>query len=330
MPQGRMSDAAMAMDRDLALEAVRVTEAAALAASGLVGRGDEQAAEEAAIAAMGVALNGLAIDGRVVIGEEGGQSQLAAGAIIGAGGPHIEIALNALEGASTTAKGGPNALSVVALALKGGFLPVPDTYMDKIAVGPGLPQGVVELDASPAKNLASLARAKSADISDLLVCILDRPRHEELIAHVREAGARIMLIADGDVSGIIATTLPETGVDLFMGSGGAREGVLAAAAITCMGGQMQARLLLRSDSDRARARTAGLGDPTRLYLMDDLARGEVMFAATGVTSGTMLRGVRRFHAGAITHSLVVRSKSGTFRFIEAHHDFTRKSDQGLK
>lgn len=318
------------MDRDLALEAARVTEAAALAASGLVGRGDEQAAEEAAIAAMRSALQALSVDGRIVIGEEQADSPLAAGATIGAGGPRIDIALNALEGASTTAKGGPNALSVVALSVEGGLLRVPDIYMEKIAVGPGLPPEVVSLDASPAENLSALAKAKGANIADLLVCILDRPRHEELIEQVRAAGARIMLIVDGDVSGIIATTLPDTGVDLFMGIGGAREGVLAAAAVTCMGGQMQARLVVRSDAERARARAVGIEDAGRLYRLSDMARGEVMFAATGVTSGAMLRGVRRFHNGAVTHSLVVRSKSGTFRLIEAHHDFTRKYGQGLK
>ncbi|MDF2764690.1 MAG: hypothetical protein K0S81_1684 [Rhodospirillales bacterium] len=316
------------MDRNLALEAVRVTEAAALAASRLMGRGDEKSADQAAVDAMRRALNGLSIRGRVVIGEgeRDEAPMLYIGEEVGTGeGPKIDIALDPLEGTTITAKGGPNALAVVAMAEEGGFLNAPDVYMDKIAVGGGLPEGVVDLDAEPAENLRELAKAKQVDISDIVVCILDRPRHAELIAKVRSAGARIMLISDGDVSGVIATSRPESGVDMYLGSGGAPEGVLAAAALRCIGGQMQGRLIFRNEDEKARGRKWGLTDLDRKYGMLDLAKGDVMFAATGVTDGTMLKGVRRFHGGATTHSMVMRSKSGTVRVIEATHNFERKT-----
>jgi fructose-1,6-bisphosphatase II / sedoheptulose-1,7-bisphosphatase len=314
------------MDRNLALEAVRVTEAAAIAASKLMGRGDEKQADQAAVDAMRRALNGLAIDGTVVIGEgeRDEAPMLYIGEKVGAGGPKIDIALDPLEGTTITAKGGQNALAVVAMASEGGFLNAPDVYMDKIAVGGGLPEGVVDLDQAPALNLKSLAKAKKMDVSDLVACILDRPRHAELIAKVREAGARIMLISDGDVSGVIATSRPGSGVDIYLGTGGAPEGVLAAAALRCIGGQMQGRLLFRNDDERGRAQRIGIKDLNRKYAMLDLARGDVMFAATGVTDGTMLKGVRRFHGGGMTHSMIMRSRTGTVRFIEATHDFTRK------
>jgi fructose-1,6-bisphosphatase II / sedoheptulose-1,7-bisphosphatase len=315
------------MDRNLALEAVRVTEAAALAASRLMGRGDEKAADQAAVDAMRRALNSLSIDGTVVIGEgeRDEAPMLYIGEKVGTGGPRIDIALDPLEGTTITAKGGYNALAVVAMANEGGFLNAPDVYMDKIAVGGGLPEGVVDLDATPEENLRNLARAKRVDVSDIVVCILDRPRHAELIARVRAAGARIMLIPDGDVSGVIATSRRESGIDMYLGSGGAPEGVLAAAALRCIGGQMQGRLIFRNDDERLRAQRCGITDFDRKYDLLDLARGEVMFAATGVTDGTMLRGVRRFHAGATTHSMVMRSKSGTVRVIEAQHNFERKT-----
>jgi fructose-1,6-bisphosphatase II / sedoheptulose-1,7-bisphosphatase len=316
-----------AMDRNLALEAVRVTEAAALAASRLMGRGDEKAADQAAVDAMRRALNSLAIDGTVVIGEgeRDEAPMLYIGEKVGAGGPKIDIALDPLEGTTITAKGGPNALSVIAMAEEGSFLNAPDVYMDKIAVGAGLPEGVVDLDATPEDNLRNLAKAKDVDVVDLVACILDRPRHGELIQRVRAAGARIMLISDGDVSGVIATSRPDSGIDIYLGSGGAPEGVLAAAALRCIGGQMQARLLFRNDTERQRAERWGIKDLSRKYGMIDLARGDdVMFAATGLTDGTMVRGVRRFHGGAITHSMVMRSKSGTVRLIEAHHNFDLK------
>jgi len=316
------------MDRNLALEAVRVTEAAALAASRQMGRGDEKAADQVAVDAMRTALNSLSIRGTVVIGEgeRDEAPMLYIGEEVGLGeGPVIDIALDPLEGTTITAKGLTNALAVVAMAEQGGFLNAPDVYMDKIAVGAGLPKGVVDLDEEPKVNLANLAKAKKMDVSDLVVCILDRPRHEELIAKVREAGARIMLISDGDVSGVIATSEPESGVDIYLGSGGSPEGVLAASALRCIGGQMQGRLLFRNDDERGRARRIGIEDLDRKYDLLDLASGDVMFAATGVTNGTMLRGVRRFAGGAITHSMVMRSRSGTVRYVEAQHNFERKT-----
>ncbi|WP_119458850.1 class II fructose-bisphosphatase [Rhodospirillaceae bacterium SYSU D60014] len=315
------------MDRNLALEAARVTEAAALAASRLMGRGDEKAADQAAVDAMRRALNSLSIEGTVVIGEgeRDEAPMLFIGEKVGSGGPKIDIALDPLEGTTITAKGGYNAMAVVAMANEGGFLNAPDVYMDKIAVGGGLPDGVVDLDAAPAENLKNLAQAKKVDISDIVVCILDRPRHAELIGQVRAAGARIMLIGDGDVSGVIATSQRDSGIDMYLGSGGAPEGVLAAAALRCIGGQFQGRLLFRNDDERGRAHRYGIEDLDRKYSLLDLAHGDVMFAATGVTDGTMLRGVRRFHGGATTHSMVMRSKSGTVRVIEAQHNFTVKT-----
>ena len=318
------------MDRNLALEVVRVTEAAALSASRLMGRGDEKAADQAAVDAMRTALNSLYIDGTVVIGE--GERDEAPMLYIGEkvgqgkGGPAIDIALDPLEGTTITAKGGMNALAVIAMADEGGFLNAPDVYMDKIAVGGGLPEGVVDLDASPAENLRNLAKAKNLDVSDLVACILDRPRHAELIAAVRAAGARIMLIGDGDVSGVISTSQPDSGVDIYMGSGGAPEGVLAAAALRCIGGQMQGRLLFRNADERERAARWGVTELDKKYGLYDLAKGDVMFAATGVTTGTMLRGVRRTPIGAYTHSIIMRSKTGTVRFVESYHNFERKTD----
>ena len=315
------------MDRNLALEVVRVTEWAALAASRLMGRGDEKAADQAAVDAMRSALNGLAIQGVVVIGEgeRDEAPMLYIGEKVGRGiGPRVDIALDPLEGTTITAKGGPNALAVIAMAEEGGFLNAPDVYMDKIAVGGGLPDGVVDLDEAPKTNLKNLAKAKQMEVSDLVACILDRPRHAELIAKVRESGARIMLISDGDVSGVIATSRPDSGVDIYLGTGGAPEGVLAAAALRCIGGQIQGRLLFRNDDEKARAKKWGIKDLNRKYSMVELAKGDVMFAATGVTDGTMLKGVRRFQGGGMTHSMVMRSRTGTVRFIEAHHDFTRK------
>jgi fructose-1,6-bisphosphatase II / sedoheptulose-1,7-bisphosphatase len=321
-----------AMDRNLALEAVRVTEAAALSASRLMGRGDEKAADQAAVDAMREALNSLAIDGTVVIGEgeRDEAPMLYIGEKVGSGhGPRIDIALDPLEGTTITAKGGANALAVIAMAAEGGFLNAPDVYMEKIGIGGGLGE-VVDLDETPAANLKNLAKAKHAEVSDLVVCILDRPRHSELIAKVREAGARIMLISDGDVSGVIATARPDSGVDIYMGSGGAPEGVLAAAALRCIGGFMQGRLIFRNDDERERAKRCSISDFSRKYGLLDLAKGDVMFAATGVTGGTMLQGVRRFAGGAVTHSMVMRSKTGTVRVIEAQHNFHRKGFRAWK
>ncbi|CAH0249683.1 class II fructose-bisphosphatase [Roseomonas sp. CECT 9278] len=319
------------VDRNLALELVRVTEAAALAASRWIGRGDKNAADGAAVEAMRRAFDTVAITGTVVIGE--GEMDEAPMLYIGekvglyakaGGGPEVDIAVDPLEGTSITAKGGPNAIATVALAEKGGFLHAPDIYMDKIAVGPGLPEGVVHLDASPAENLRELAKAKGCEISDLMVCTLDRDRHKELIKACRAAGARITLLGDGDVAGVINVSQPEAGIDIYMGSGGAPEGVLAAAALRCIGGQMQGRLMFEDEDQVARAKSMGIDDPQRIYSIEQMARGNVMFAATGVTSGAMLRGVRRTPGGAYTHSIVMRSKSGTVRYVEGHHNFARK------
>ena len=314
------------MDRNLALEVVRVTEAAALAASRWMGRGDEEAADTAAADAMREALNSLEIDGEVVIGEgeRGEVEALFIGDRVGSGsGPVIDIALDPLEGTTIAAMGGPNALSVVAMAPKGGFLRVPDIYMEKIAVGGGLPADVIDLDAPAGETLRTLARAKETAVEDLVVCILDRPRHEGMIAAVRESGARIILIPDGDVSGVIAASRPESGIDMYMGVGGAQEGVLAAAALRCVGGQMKARLVTRSEDERRRIGEHGITDVERVYNTDELAFGDVMFAATGITPGTMLRGVQRTRSGAVTHSIVMRSKTETVRLIESHHRLDR-------
>jgi fructose-1,6-bisphosphatase II / sedoheptulose-1,7-bisphosphatase len=316
-------------DRNLALELVRVTEAAALAASRWMGRGKKNEADGAAVEAMRRAFDFVAIDGTVVIGE-GEMDEapmLYIGEKVGHGGPAMDIAVDPLEGTSLTAKGAPNALAVLALAESGNFLHAPDIYMDKIAVGPGLPEGVVDLDAPLEENLRNLARGMKRDISDLVLCTLDRERHQELIAKAREAGARVMLISDGDVAGVIAAAQPGAGVDIFVGSGGAPEGVLAAAALRCIGGQMQGRLLFEDEAQVARARAMSAGDPRRKLDLLDMAKGDVMFAATGVTSGPLLKGVHRYTHGASTHSMVMRSKSGTVRFIEAQHNFQTKTWQ---
>ena len=314
-------------DRNLAMELVRVTEAAALAASRWIGRGKKNEADGAAVEAMRHAFDAVQIDGTVVIGE-GEMDEapmLFIGERVGQGGQKMDIAVDPLEGTTITAKGGPNALATLALAEQGNFLHAPDIYMDKIAIGGGLPDGLVDLDNSVATNLSNLARAKKCDVSDLIVCILERERHAALIAHCREAGARIMLIGDGDVSGVIATAMPESGVDIYMGSGGAPEGVLAAAALRCIGGQMQGRLLFDDAAQQERARDMGVTDASHKYTAEEMARGNVMFAATGVTTGPMLRGVRRSGSGAVTHSIVMRSQSGTVRYIEAHHNFATKT-----
>ena len=319
------------VDRNLALELVRVTEAAALASARWMGRGDKNAADGAAVEAMRRAFDTVAISGTVVIGE--GEMDEAPMLYIGekvglyaktGGGPEVDIAVDPLEGTAITAKGGPNAMACVALAGKGGFLHAPDVYMDKIAVGPGLPADIVSLDASVEQNLANLAKAKGREITDLVVCLLDRDRHKDIIKRCRMAGARIMMIPDGDVSGVVAVSQPDTGVDIYMGSGGAPEGVLAAAALRCIGGQMFGRLVFENEDQVTRAREMGITDPKRIYGLEDMARGDVMFAATGVTTGPMLRGVRHFGSGAITHSIIMRSKSGTVRYVEGHHNFALK------
>jgi fructose-1,6-bisphosphatase II / sedoheptulose-1,7-bisphosphatase len=325
-PRNRPPPGAMT-DRNLALELVRVTEAAALAASRWIGLGDKNEADGAAVEAMRLAFDAVAIDGTVVIGE-GEMDEapmLYIGEKVGCGGPKMDIAVDPLEGTTLTAKGGPNAMATLALAENGNFLHAPDIYMDKIAVGASLPDGVVNLDDSVASNLRNLARAKRCDRSDLVACILDRDRHKELIAHCREAGARVVLISDGDVAGVIGTAMPDAEIDIYLGSGGAPEGVLAAAALRCVGGQMQGRLLYENDEQIERVRAMGHADPKRCFTCEEMAKGDVMFAASGVTSGAMLRGVRRVGGRAITHSIVMRSHSGTVRFIEGHHNFAQKT-----
>lgn len=317
------------MDRNLALEVVRATEAAALAASRLIGRGDEKAADAAAVDAMRNALNSMNIKGRVVIGEgeRDEAPMLFIGEEVGTGkGPKIDIALDPLEGTTITAHGGPNAMAVIALTEEGGFLNAPDVYMDKLAVGPGVNADFLDLDAPIADTLRNVATQKGTKVEELMVCILNRPRHEKLIQDVRATGARITLIDDGDVSAVIATTDPETGIDVYVGSGGAPEGVLAAAALQCIGGSIVSRLIFRNDDEIARAEKWGITDLKKIYGTSDLSKGEnVMFAATGVTDGAMLRGVRRYVGGAKTSSIVMRSKSGTVRHVEADHNFTRKT-----
>jgi fructose-1,6-bisphosphatase II / sedoheptulose-1,7-bisphosphatase len=305
-----------------------VTERAAVAAARLRGRGAEKNSDQAAVDAMRRELGILPIDGTVVIGE--GEMDEAPMLFIGEKlgtkfGPKVDIAVDPLEGTTLTAKGGPAALAVVALAEHGNFLHAPDIYMDKIAIGGGLPEDLIALDAPVAENLKNLARAKKCDVSDLVACILDRDRHKDLIAKTREAGARIMLISDGDVTGVVATATPDSEIDIYLGWGGAPEGVLAAAALRCIGGQMQGRLIYENDEQIARAREMGHNDPHRVFTLEEMAKGDVMFAATGVTTGPMLRGVKRFGHGATTHSMVMRSKSGTVRFVEAHHNFATKT-----
>ena len=313
------------MDRNLALEVVRVTEAAALSCARLMGRGDEKAADQAAVDAMRLAFNGLAIDGTIVIGEgeRDEAPMLYIGEKVGSHGPEVDIALDPLEGTTICANGGPNALAVVAMGDKGNFLHCPDTYMDKIAVGP-IGKGVVDLDKSPTENLKALAEAKGARVEDLTVIILYRPRHEALIKEVRQAGARIRLISDGDVSAAIATTKRDTDIDLLLGIGGAPEGVLAAAALRCVGGEMQGRLKPRNSQEIERARAMGIKDIHKKLSIEELAGGEVMFAATGVTDGDYLEGVHFFPGGATTHSVVMRSKTRTMRFIQTTHHFAFK------
>ena len=313
------------MERNLAMEVVRVTEAAALASARFMGRGDEMAADQAAIEAMRNAFNAIAIDGTVVIGEgpPDAMPMLYVGERVGAGqGPQTEVALDALEGAAICATGGHNALSVIAIAEHGTFLRVPDTYMEKIACGPD-GKGVVDLDRSPTDNLKALAEAKGVYPENLTVAILDRPRHDKLIDEVRRTGARIKLLGSGDVAAALATTKPESGIDILMGIGGAAQGILSAAALLCLGGEMQARLRPRNEHESGQLRALGLFDLRRRYALDELASGSVMFAATGITPGDYLSGVRYVRGGAITNSVVMRSQTRTVRFIEAHHHFER-------
>lgn len=325
MEKSNSVNASAVLDRVLVLEMVRVTEAAAIAASKMIGRGNEKAADAAAVEAMRLAFNHLRIDGTVVIGE--GERDEAPMLYIGekvggaAGtGPRIDIALDPLEGTTITAKAGPNALAVLAAAEEGGLLNAPDVYMEKLAIGPGYPPGTIDLAKSPRENVESVAKAKGVLPNDIIVCVLDRPRHEALIAELRAIGCGIVLIPDGDVAGVIATTNPDTGIDLYMGSGGAPEGVLACAALRCVGGQFKGRLLFRNDDERARARQWGIEDLNRIYDLNDLAGGDCIFAATGVTDGSLLAGVKRRRDGRMTtESVVMRASTGTVRWVRGEH-----------
>ena len=307
------------LDRVLVLEVARVTEAAAVAAARLRGRGNEQAADKAAVEAMRRELGKLSIRGTVVIGE-GERDEapiLYVGEEVGSGeGPEVDIAADPLEGSTICAKAMPNALAVLAVAERGGLLRVPALYMNKIAIGPGYPDGVVDLDAPAGENLSALAKAKGVPVSEITACILDRPRHADLIRAVREAGAAVQLIPDGDIAGVIWTTDPgETGIDIYMGSGGAPEGVLAAAALRCIGGQIQGRLVVSNDADRRRAAAMGIDDTRRKYRIEDMASADVIFAATGVTDGSLLDGVHFRGDSAETETLVMRASTGTVRRI---------------
>ncbi|MEM9705803.1 MAG: class II fructose-bisphosphatase [Pseudomonadota bacterium] len=308
------------LDRVLTMELGRCTEAAAIAASTMIGRGDKEGADQAAVTALRTAFNQLEMDGVVVIGEgeRDEAPMLYIGEKVGTGrGPKIDIALDPLEGTTLTAKAMANALSVVAMAQGGTLLHAPDVYMDKIACGPGYPDGVIDLDASPEDNIVAIAKAKGVKPSEITACVLDRERHQPIIDAARNTGARVFLIPDGDVAGVFHTTDPSTGIDLYIGRGGAPEGVLAAAALRCVGGQMQGRLHFRNDDERARAEKAGIEDLNRKYGLTEMASGDVMFAATGVTSGTMLDGVRWTANGVHTHTVVMRSRTGTVRYIRA-------------
>ena len=310
------------LERILTLELARVTEAAAIASYEQVGRGNEHNADQAAVDAMRRALNQCNFDGTVVIGEgeRDEAPMLFIGEKVGTGkGPKVDIALDPLEGTTLTAKAMANALAVVAVAEGGSLLHAPDTYMDKIAIGGGYPEGVVDLDADPRDNILALAKAKGVRPQEIKACILDRLRHSDLIAKVREAGAAVALISDGDIAGVIHTSDPDTGIDIYIGQGGAPEGVLAAAALRCVGGQIQGRLVFRNDDERQRAARIGIKDLNRKYSTIDLASGDVMFAATGVTDGSMLRGIHRVGKFMTSETIVMRSKTGTVRWIRARH-----------
>ena len=313
------------LDRVLVLEMVRVTEAAAIAASKLIGRGDEKAADAAAVEAMRKAFDELYMDGTVVIGEgeRDEAPMLYIGEKVGGApgkGPKIDIALDPLEGTTITAKAGPNALAVLAAAEEGCLLNAPDTYMDKIAVGPGYPENVISLEKSVTENVESVAKAKGVAANEIIVCVLDRPRHSHIINELRAIGCGVYLIPDGDVAGVIATTDEDTTIDMYMGQGGAPEGVLAAAALRCVGGQFNGRLVFRNDDERARAAKWGIEDLDRIYKLEDLASGDCIFAATGVTDGSLLDGVKRLRSGVMTtESVVMRASSGTVRWIKGEH-----------
>jgi fructose-1,6-bisphosphatase II / sedoheptulose-1,7-bisphosphatase len=322
--------ASCVLDRVLVLEMVRVTEAAAIAASKWIGRGDNDAADAAAVEAMRMALNELPLCGTVVIGEgeRDEAPMLYIGEKVGCAqgeGPKIDIALDPLEGTSITAKAGPNALAVLAIAENGCLLNAPDTYMEKIAIGPGYPAGVIDLNKSPADNIRAIAKAKGCEPGDITACVLERERHDDIIRQLRELGCGIRLIPDGDVAGVIATADPDTGIDVYIGTGGAPEGVLAASALRCVGGQMQGRLVFRNDDEVARARRWGIEDLERIYTLEGMAKGDCIFAATGVTDGSLLEGVHRRQGCVTTESIVMRASTGTVRRVSTeYHDLEHR------
>jgi len=327
-----VAPASNVLDRVLVLEMVRVTEAAAIAASELIGRGDEKAADAAAVEAMRGALNELPMDGTVVIGE--GERDEAPMLYIGervgsaqGSGPRIDIALDPLEGTTITAKAGPNALAVLAIAENGCLLNAPDTYMEKLAIGPGYPEGTIDLTRSVGDNVRSIAKTKGVEPNEITACVLDRDRHAGIIAELRALGCGVRLIPDGDVAGVIAVADPETGIDVYIGTGGAPEGVLAAAALRCVGGQLQGRLVFRNDDEVARARRWGIEDLDRVYKVNDMAKGDCIFAATGVTDGSLLKGVHRSAGCVTTESIVMRASTGTIRRVST--EYHRLSHRGL-
>lgn len=311
----------VAVDKNLTLEIVRITEQAALAAAGWRGKGDEMRADRAAVSAMQEALEVVHFDGRVVIGEGADAPMLALGQKVGIGeGAEVDVAVDPLEGVTGCAKNLADSLSVLAFAERGALLHVPDAYMEKIAIGPGYPQGTVDLDKSATENVKALADAKGVPVTDIVTCLLDRPRHAALIAELREIGVAVKLLPDGDIAAVIhAATSDDTGIDIYLGSGGAPEGVLAAAAMRCIGGQMQGRLILDTPGKREAAKDLGIADPGAKYTAEDMARGDVLFAATGVTDGSLLRGVRIGQKKITTSSVVMRSWSRTVRWITAEH-----------
>jgi fructose-1,6-bisphosphatase II / sedoheptulose-1,7-bisphosphatase len=317
-----MADAPQFHDRMLSLGLARVSEAAALASARLIGRGDEKAADQAAVDAMRTQLNQLEIQGVVVIGEgeRDEAPMLYIGEEVGTGtGPEVDIALDPLEGTTLTAKDMPNALAVIAMGPRGSMLHAPDTYMDKLAIGPGFRTGVVTMDMSPAERVSALAAAKGCSTEDITVCVLERPRHEEMIAEIRTTGAAIRLITDGDVAGVIHCAEPTTGIDMYMGTGGAPEGVLAAAALKCMGGQMFGKLVFRNDDEKGRAQKAGIKHFDRVYTRDDMVTGDVIFAATGVTDGSILPGIKREPGVLTAETILMRSKTGSVRRMTYRH-----------
>jgi fructose-1,6-bisphosphatase II / sedoheptulose-1,7-bisphosphatase len=322
--------ASSVLDRVLVLEMVRVTEAAAIAASKWIGRGDNDAADDAAVEAMRMALNELPFHGTVVIGEgeRDEAPMLYIGEKVGSaqdGGPKIDIALDPLEGTTITATAGPNALAVLAIAENGCLLNAPDTYMEKLAIGPGYPDGTIDLARSAADNIRAIAAAKGVQPDEITACVLDRSRHETIIAELRGLGCGIKLIPDGDVAGVIATADRDTGVDVYIGTGGAPEGVLAASALRCVGGQMQGRLVFRNDDEVARARRWGIDDLERIYRLEEMAKGDCIFAATGVTDGSLLEGVHRRKGCVTTESIVMRASSGTVRRVSTeYHDLAHR------